>query len=147
MSSELSAAFTVIGAGPAAHLTLSDEQVEALGGSRSVPVVVTIGDRTARLRLTRMGGENLVGLSKAARGELGVEIGQEVEAVIAVDDAPREIEVPPALAEALEQAELRAEFDALAPSRRKEHARSVAEAKQDETRQRRVAKIIAALGG
>jgi uncharacterized protein YdeI (YjbR/CyaY-like superfamily) len=92
-----------------------------------------------------MGGENLVGMSKAARAELGVEVGQTVEATIRPDDAPREVEVPAALAEALEGAGLRAAFDALAPSRRKEHARSVADAKGDDTRARRVQKVLDSL--
>ncbi len=41
-----------------------------------------IGDREARLRLGVMGGKNLIGLSKAARAELGVEIGDTVQASI-----------------------------------------------------------------
>ena len=93
-----------------------------------------------------MGGENLVGLSKAARAELGVEIGQEVDVVVAVDAAPREIETPAELAEILDgDAALRAAWDALAPSHRKEHARAVADAKRPETRQRRVAAVAEAL--
>ncbi|WP_375002545.1 YdeI/OmpD-associated family protein [Aeromicrobium sp. CTD01-1L150] len=133
--------------GPAAAIVLSEEQVDELGGRRSLPVTVTIGDVTARLRLTRMGGKNLIGLSKAARAQLGVEIGQEVDAVVARDDAPREVEVPAALAEALETAGLREAFDALAPSRRKAHAVSVADAKSDATRERRVLKVLDSLAG
>ncbi|WP_286690104.1 MULTISPECIES: YdeI/OmpD-associated family protein [unclassified Aeromicrobium] len=133
--------------GPAAAIVLSDEQVAVLGDAKAFPVVVTIGASTARLRLARMGGENLVGLSKAARAELGVEVGQEVDVVLRPDDAPREVEVPAALAEALDAAGLRAAFDALAPSRRKEHARSVADAKGDDTRARRVQKVLDALSG
>ena len=95
--------------GPAAAIVLSDEQVAVLGDAKAFPVVVTIGASTARLRLARMGGENLVGLSKAARAELGVEVGQEVDVVLRPDDAPREVEVPAALAEALDAAGLREE--------------------------------------
>lgn len=131
--------------GPAAAIVLTDEQVEQLGGGLRAPVRVTIGDRSAAVRLGRMGGENLVGLSKANRAALGVEIGDEVDAEIALDAARREVEVPSELAEALETAGLRAAWDALAPSRRKEHARSVAEAKQDATRERRIAKVVESL--
>ncbi|MBY6348735.1 YdeI/OmpD-associated family protein [Rhodococcus corynebacterioides] len=42
---------------------------------------------------------------------------------------------------------VRAAFDALAPSARKEHARSVADAKRADTRARRVAAVVAALRG
>ncbi|MDI6944853.1 YdeI/OmpD-associated family protein [Microbacterium barkeri] len=134
--------------GPAAAILLSDEQVAALGSVKNPPVVVTIGDRVARLRIGRMGGENMLGLSKAARAELGVEIGDEVEVEIALDAAERTVEVPPALAEALAaDPAAKAAFDALAYSRRKEIARSIAEAKQEATRERRLEKALVELRG
>ena len=59
------------------------------------------------------------------------------------DAAPREVELPDALAGALAQdAEARAAFDRLACTHRKEYARWIDEAKRDETRQRRIAKAL-----
>ncbi|WP_433584913.1 YdeI/OmpD-associated family protein [Microbacterium hydrocarbonoxydans] len=136
------------GSGPAAAIVLTDDQVESLGAGKAFPVSVTIGGRTARLRVARMGGKNLIGFSKAVRAELGVEIDQEVDAVIAVDTAERPVEEPPALAEALDaDPALRGAFDALSYTARKEHARTVADAKQEATRERRLAKIIESLRG
>ncbi|MFB4350659.1 YdeI/OmpD-associated family protein [Microbacterium sp. CR_7] len=144
--SELRVHTTLTGRGPAAAILLTDEQVSSLGAGKAFPVAVTIDGRTARLRLARMGGENMIGFSKAVRSDLGVEIGQEVDAVIRVDAAERTVEVPPPLAAALDaDPALRATFDALSPSARKEHARSVAEAKQEATRDRRIEKIVASL--
>lgn len=132
--------------GPAAAIVLTDEQVAVLGGAKTPPVRFTIGGTTVRGRVGRMGGENLVGLNKSVRTQLGVEAGQTVDVVIELDDEPREIEIPPALAAALDaDSAVRAAFDALAPSRRKEHARAVADAKREETRDRRVATIIDSL--
>lgn len=128
--------------GPATAIELSDAQVEALGGGRRAAVLVTIGDRTARLRLAVMGGQNLIGISKANRAALGVEIGDEVEALIDLDHEPRDIEVPDDLAEALARAGLRDEFDRLAPSHRKEHVRAILDAKKPETRERRIAAAV-----
>lgn len=146
--SELRLHTTLTGRGPAAAILLTDEQVASFGAGKAFPVAVTIGGRTARLRLGRMGGENMIGFSKAVRTELGVEIGQEIDVVIAVDAAERTVEVPPALAEALDaDPALRAAFDALSYTVRKEHARSIAEAKQEATRERRLAKVIDALRG
>jgi uncharacterized protein YdeI (YjbR/CyaY-like superfamily) len=72
-----------------------------------------------------------------------VEAGDAVTVAIALDDAPREVEVPPALAAALEgDAEAREKFEALAFTHRKELARWVAEAKREETRERRVAQAL-----
>lgn len=144
--SELRLHTTLEGRGPAAAIILTDEQVAGFGAGKAFPVAVTIDGRTVRLRLARMGGQNMIGFSKAVRSDLGVEIGQEVDAVITVDSAEREVEVPPSLADALDaDPAVRAAFDALSYSTRKEHARSVADAKQDATRERRVAKIIEAL--
>jgi uncharacterized protein YdeI (YjbR/CyaY-like superfamily) len=65
---------------------------------------------------------------------------------LALDSAPREVEVPPALAKALAQDErTKAAFQALSFTYRKEHARAVSEAKAEETRDRRIAKILAGL--
>ncbi len=128
--------------GPATAIELTDEQVAELGGGKRAAVRVRIGDREARLRLGVMGGKNLIGMSKAARVELGVEIGDTVDAEIELDAEERETPVPDDLAAALKAAGLRAAFDGLAPSRRKEHVRGIVEAKQAATRERRIAAVV-----
>ena len=129
--------------GPAAALILTDEEVDALGGGRRATVRVTIDGRTARLRLAVMGGQNCIGLSKAARAELGVDLGQTVTARIELDEAPREVELPVELRAALEaDPALRASFEALAYTHRKEFARWVGEAKRPETRERRLSQAV-----
>lgn len=144
--SELRLHTVLTGRGPAAAILLTDDQVASLGAGKAFPVAVTIGGRTARLRVARMGSENMIGFSKAVRADLGLDIGQQVDAVIRVDSAERTVEVPPELAAALDaDPALRSAFDALSYSVRKEHARSVAEAKQEATRERRIAKIVDAL--
>lgn len=131
--------------GPARAIELTEAQVDELGGGKRAAVVVRIGDREARLRLGVMGGKNLIGLSKAARAELGVEIGDTVQASIDLDAAEREVEVPDDLAAALDAGGVRGAYDALAPSRRKEIVRGVTEAKQAETRERRIAAAVSSL--
>ncbi|MFV0533113.1 MAG: YdeI/OmpD-associated family protein [Cumulibacter sp.] len=132
--------------GPACAIFLTDEQVAELAPVKNPPVLVTIDDNAQRLRIARMDGRNCIGLSKAARTALGVKIGDTVTATIQLDAAERTVEVPPELAAALEGAPgAHSAFDALSYTKRKEHARSVAEAKKPETRDRRIAKIIASL--
>lgn len=129
--------------GPAGAIVLTDEQVQVLSSAKAFPVTVTIGQRTGRLRLARMGGKNLIGFSKTARAELGVELGESFDVVITPDAAERTVNIPEALAAALAaDADARAAFDALSYSRRKEIARGITEAKQDATRDRRVAKAL-----
>lgn len=144
--SELRLSTVLTGRGPAAAILLSDDQVATLAAGKTFPVVVTVDGRSAQLRLARMGGENMIGFSKAARTALGLEINQEIDVTIAVDTAERTVDVPPALGEALSSdPALQNSFDALAYSKRKELARQIADAKQEETRHRRLAKIIADL--
>jgi Bacteriocin-protection, YdeI or OmpD-Associated/Domain of unknown function (DUF1905) len=130
--------------GPAAAVVLDDAQVAAVGeGARRFPVVATVNGYTWRTSVARMGGEFLLGLSKEVRQGAGVEAGDEVEVAIELDTAPREVEVPEALAAALAaDPQAKASFDRLAFSHRKEYARWVGEAKQEETRQRRVQQAL-----
>jgi hypothetical protein len=130
--------------GPAAAVVLDDAQVAAVGeGARRFPVVATVNGYTWRTSVARMGGEFLLGLSKEVRQGAGVEAGDEVEVAIEFDTAPREVEVPEALAAALAaDPQAKASFDRLACSHRKEYARWVGEAKQEETRQRRVQQAL-----
>ena len=130
--------------GPAAAVILDDAQVAAVGeGAKRFPVVATVNGYTWRTSVARMGGEFLLGLNKEVRQGAGVEAGDEVEVAVELDTAPREVEVPEALAAALAadpQAE--ASFEQMAFSHRKEYARWIAEAKQEETRQRRVEQAL-----
>lgn len=129
--------------GPATAIFLTDAQVEALGGGRRAAVAVRIGDRTARLRVAVMGGANCIGLSKAARADLGVDIGDEVTATVTLDDAPREIDLPPELAETLAADPVAGQaYEQLSFTHRKEFATWVAGAKQEATRRRRAAQAI-----
>jgi uncharacterized protein YdeI (YjbR/CyaY-like superfamily) len=90
-----------------------------------------------------MGGEFLVGLNREVRKGAGAEAGDTVEVALDLDAAPREVEVPESLSAALAgDRTASAAFDGLAFTHRKEYAHWVAEAKRDETRERRVAKAL-----
>ena len=90
-----------------------------------------------------MGGEFLLGLSKEVRQGAGAEAGDEVDVTVELDTAPREVEVPEALAAALAaDPEAKASFDRMAFTHRKEYARWIADAKQEQTRQRRLGQAL-----
>ena len=128
---------------PAAAVVLTDAQVADLAGGKSPPVRVTANGVSVAGRVMRRDGQNLIGFSKAARAELGVEPGQRIRVTIELDDQPREVEVPADLAAALDgEPAARAAFDALAFTHRKEYVRWVEEAKKPETRERRVRETI-----
>lgn len=129
-------------------IVIPDEVAAELGGKR-VPVVVTLdGGYSYRNTTAVMGGLNLVGLSAEHRAASGFGGGDTVEVTIERDDAPREVEVPEALATALAADPVAAAaWEKLAYSHRKEHARAITEAKAEDTRARRVEKAIAMLRG
>jgi len=135
---------TLVPRGPAAAVVLEGEQVAAVGeGAKRFPVVAMVNGYTWRTTVTRMRGEFLLGLNRAVRQEAGVEAGDTVDVKLELDTAPREVEIPEALAHALaEDSEARAAFDRLAYTHRKEYASWVAEAKREETRKRRVAQAL-----
>ena len=130
--------------GPAAAVVLDDAQVAEVGeGARRFPVVATVNGYTWRTSVARMGGEFLLGLNQEVRRAAGVAAGDEVDVSVELDAAPREVEVPGALAAALAaDPQARASFERMAFTHRKEYARWVAEAKREETRQRRVQQAV-----
>lgn len=129
--------------GPAGAFLLSDDQAAALGdGRKAFPVSVTVNGTVLQLRLARMGGENLIGLAKAARTQAGVELGATYDVEISADAGERTVDVPEDLAAALAAAGADGAFGALAYSHRKEFVRWVTEAKREQTRSDRVAKTV-----
>ena len=129
--------------GPAAAFVLTEDQVEAIGGGKRAALRVPVGSRSARLRLAIMAGQNLVGLSKAAHADLGIEIGDEVKVRIELDDAPRQVDVPVELSAAwADRPAVAAAFQKLSYTHRREYAEWVGSAKQQATRDRRAATAI-----
>jgi hypothetical protein len=130
--------------GPAAAFVLDEEQVAIVGeGAKRFPARATINGATLRTTVTKMHGEYLFGLSRAARERARIEAGDTVTFTLELDADPRTVDVPEALTSALAaDSEARAAFDALAHTHRKEFARWVADAKRDETRARRVSRTL-----
>lgn len=127
----------------ATGIEVPPEVVESLGAGKRPPVRVTInGGYSYRNTIAVMGGRYMVGVSAEHRAGAGVKGGDPIEVDIVLDDAPREVDVPEDFAAALDTAGLRAAFDKLAYSHRKEHVRAINEAKSADTRARRVAKAV-----
>jgi hypothetical protein len=135
---------TLVARGPAAAIVLDDEQVAAIGeGARRFPVRATVNGYSWRTTVATMHGETLLGLNRAVRESAGVQAGDAVEVAIELDTAPREVDVPEALARALAGDPVaKAAFEALAFTHRKEYARWVGDAKRQETRDRRVTRAL-----
>lgn len=120
--------------------------VERLGAGKRPPVRVTINGHTYRSTVAVMGGRFMIGVSAEKRVAAGVAGGDTVDVDLELDTAPREVDVPADLAAALKKdAKARKTFESLSNSNKGWHVQSITGAKTDETRQRRIAKSVAAL--
>ena len=116
--------------------------IEQLGSSKRPLVRVTIKKYTYRSAVAVMGGKFMVGVSAENRQAAGVQGGEEVDVTLELDLEPRTVEIPKDLKAALTETGALTAFENSAPSMRKEYVRQVEEAKAQETRERRIAKIV-----
>lgn len=116
--------------------------VEKLGAGKRPPVVVTIKGFSFRTTVAPMGGQYMIGVNAENRAGAGVKAGDKLSVTVELDTAPREVEVPKYLADVFKRAGVRAAFDKLSYTHRKEHVRAIEDAKTDATRERRIAKAI-----
>ncbi|HLA43508.1 MAG TPA: YdeI/OmpD-associated family protein, partial [Aggregatilineales bacterium] len=127
----------------ATGLRVPAEAVAALGTGKKPPVKVSISGYTYRSTVAAYGDVFMLPLSAENREAAGVKAGDEVEVTIELDVEPRTVDVPGDLAAALsEKPGAMAVFDALSYSIRKEYVRQVESAKAEDTRKRRIAKIV-----
>jgi uncharacterized protein YdeI (YjbR/CyaY-like superfamily) len=93
-----------------------------------------------------MGGRFMLGVSAANRAAAGLEAGQTVPVTVVLDTAPRVIEVPSDLAEALAAApDAAAGWARLSYSHQRAHVEALLAAKKPETRASRLTKTLAML--
>ncbi|EOD70076.1 YdeI/OmpD-associated family protein [Amycolatopsis vancoresmycina] len=133
----------LLGGKTATGLPVPDAVVEALGAGKKPAVTVTLRGHTYRTTVGSRGGQFLVPLSAENRGAAGVAAGDDVEVELALDTAPRELDVPAELAEALAADDTaRARFESLSYSAKQRFVLPIGQAKTEETRRRRIAKVI-----
>ena len=122
--------------------------VKAEYGSARAKVRVTVNGVTLRTTVAVYGGRSYIGFRKEIRDAAGLEMGRTIAVTIEPDTEPRVVDVPEDLRRGLaKNAAARKRFESLSYSHRNEHARWVADAKKEETRARRVARVIEMLKG
>jgi hypothetical protein len=126
--------------GGGAAVTLPFKPKSEFGKARAA-IRGTVNGAPFRSTVAIYGGVGYLGLTKALREAAGAGIGDEVDVEIELNDAPREVGVPPELAAVLEgDPEAARAFEKLSYTHRKEYARWIADAKRAYTKERRVAK-------
>jgi hypothetical protein len=132
----------------ATGISVPPEVIAALSEKKKPPVKVTLNSSyTYRTTVAAYGDVFMLPVSQEHRAAAGLKAGDQIEVTLELDTEPRTVEVPDDLVAALSAAGAKATFDGLAYSKRKEFVRQVEEAKTQETRERRIAKIIAQVSG
>ncbi len=128
----------------ATGLRVPEDIVTAFGSGKRPKVTVTLNGYTYRTTVAPMGDVFMLPLSAEHRSAAGVNAGDKVEVTLELDTEVRTVDVPDDLAAALAAFPgARDAFDKLAYSHRKEHVRSINDAKTPATRERRIAATVA----
>ncbi|HZY67514.1 MAG TPA: YdeI/OmpD-associated family protein [Devosia sp.] len=135
----------VKGEGDTAGFVIPPEIVEAFGQGKKPKVTVTLNGRFSYPNtVATMGGQFMIGVSKERRKLAGVTPGETVEVTLALDTAPRVMEVPPDLQQALDaDGAAKSYFATLSYSNQRRHIDNINGAKSAETRARRIEKSVA----
>jgi len=132
--------------GPGCGIRLPFDPRAAFGLARA-PVLVSVNDSDPfRTTVAVYADIAWVGVRKDQQATLGVAPGDTVMVQLERDDAPREVELPPELHQALAGSPAATKvFDRLSFTHRKEYARWVGEAKREQTRLARATKAVTML--
>ncbi len=135
----------VIGEGKHTSIEIPDENLAELGANRRAPVKVTVNGYTYQSTATGVDGKCMVVFPTRDREASGAAAGDHITVNLELDDGYRHVDVPEPLSNALAANGLSEKFHDLTYSKRKEFARQVSDARADDTKIRRIKKIIGAL--
>ena len=126
--------------------SLPVDVIEYFGTRARVPIRGTINGFPFRSSLMPMGGCHMMPVNKTLCHGAGVLPGDIVDVVMERDAEARTVEAPPELKKELAKSKAaQKRWDELAFTHKKEMANSISSAKQDETRNRRLAKVMEVL--
>jgi hypothetical protein len=135
-----------LGGKTATGFRVPSDVVEALGKGKRPPVLVTINGYTYRNTVAVYGDAYMLGVAAEHRAATGIDAGDEIEVDLELDTAPREVEVPADFAAALDaDADAKRFFDGLSYSNKRRFTLSIADAKSEETRKRRIERSVSQL--
>ncbi|HJX78484.1 YdeI/OmpD-associated family protein [Glutamicibacter sp.] len=128
-------------------IVVPDDIVFGFGRGKRVPVTVQInGDYTYRNTIASMAGQFLISFNSETREATGKGAGDEITVQLELDEEPRTVEVPEPLAVLLSaEPELADAWNGLSYSKQRGHVDPIIAARGEDTRTRRVEKVIKAL--
>lgn len=131
----------------ATGISVPPKVIEALASGKKPKVKITVNGYNYRSTVAPYGDVFMIPFSKEHREASGLKPGDDIEVTLEVDTEPRTVDVPADLQSALKAKKGAFEkFESLSYSIRKNHVYQVNEAKTQETRERRIAKIVDGMG-
>jgi len=128
-------------------IEVTEQQLETLGGGKKPLVVVTLNKYSYRSAVGKMGDKFMISLSAENRKNANVKGGDTLEITIELDTKPRTVEIPIDLQKEFDKNKTaKANFEKLAPSKKKAIVLSISDAKTEETKLKRIQKAIEILG-
>lgn len=127
-----------------AFITIGPDVAAALGRKARTPVRGTINGFPFRSSIFPRGDSSFsMVLNRALREAASVKVGEVLDVVMEVDQAPREVDVPEDFRRALGRSRAaRAAFEGLPYSHRKKDVDWITEARPDDTRRRRIERAV-----
>lgn len=135
----------VVGEGNHASIEIPDKNLAEIGANRRAPLKVTINGYTYQSTATGVDGKCMVVFPTRDREASGAAAGDRIKVTLELEDGYRHVDMPIALVEALAANGLSEKFHDLTYSKRKEFARQVSDAVAEDTKTRRIVKIIGAV--
>jgi len=137
---------TIVQTGNNTGIEVPEEILEQLGGGKKPLVLVTLNGYSYRSAVGKMNGKFMISLSAENRNNAKVKGGEAVEVTLALDTAPRTVELPGDFQKALDKNKTaKSNFDKLAPGKKKALVLSITDAKTEETRLKRIEKALDSL--
>lgn len=116
---------------------------EKFGVTGRIPIKATFDGVPYSGSMCRMGEpQHMILILKEIRALIKKGKGDKVKVTVELDDGERVVDVPNELSDALKKAGLLAKYEAMSFTCRKEYAKWIAEAKKEDTRERRLAKAV-----
>jgi actin-like ATPase involved in cell morphogenesis len=137
---------TILTFGNNTGIEVPEDILVKLNGGKKPLVIVSLNNYTYSSAIAKMGDKFLISLSAENRKNANVKGGDTLAVELELDTAPRTVEIPADFKKVLEKNKVaKANFDKLAPSKKKALVLSINDAKTEETKQRRIEKAMTTL--
>lgn len=128
---------------PGSAFMIFDFDPEAIFGSKGrVPVILTIDGKKFCRTLARYAGKYMMVFNKELREATGYRAGDKIQILLERDFEERVVEIPGDIQLVMQETGVLPAWEAQPYSSKKEHLAGILDARKEETKQRRIARLI-----